>query len=216
MSDNNSQKKPRKDPLRIIMFALLILGYLSPFFFGSISAANDSMIANPKTLIAIAIVSLALLFFPRGEKAIREGIYPGLFKRYFTAYLDLTIAMYLAFSLLFPILLLTENTARKDWVWSWETAISPAYVPVSIVSILLCFVGIYFYFRMHLERGRATPGQYMMGYKIIPTGVPNYNRRIWVSARYLLLWFLAWTTDTETEDVYIWDKSSNSQAVCVE
>jgi len=198
------------------MFIIFFTGYIASFTTGSLSAVNDTMISSPEAIIWCAGIGASLLFFPRAKGQVRQGVYPGLFRRYFAANIDIFVAILSMTALFFPVLLLIENTARDEWVWSWEAPTSPFYIPSLIIGILYCFVGLYFYFRVHLERGRATPGQYMMGYKIIPIGTPNYNRRIWNGLFYLWLWIIAWAARTEEEGVYTWDKNSNSQAVRVE
>jgi len=195
------------------MFIIFFAGYIASYTTGPLSSVNDSMTSSPKAIIWCAAVGASLVFFPRAQGQVRRGVYPGLFRRYFAANIDVAVAAFLMIAILFPFLLLIENAARDEWVWSWETATSPFYIPSLIVGVLSCFVGLYFYFRLHLERGRATPGQYMMGYKIIPVGTPNYNRRIWNGLFFLWLWIVAWAARTEEEGVYTWDKNSNSQAV---
>jgi hypothetical protein len=198
------------------MLIIFFAGYVATYSTGPLSAVNDSMTSTPYTILFCASVGASLLVFPRANGKVRQGVYPGLFRRYFAANIDIAIAVFLVFSFMFPILLLIENTAREEWVWSWETAASPFYLFAFIFGTLSCFVGIYFYFRIHLERGRATPGQYIMGYKVVPVGPPKYNRRIWNGLFYFWLWIIAWSARTETEGVYTWDKNSNSQAVRVE
>jgi hypothetical protein len=194
------------------MAFLFVLGYLGTFILGPLSAVNDSMESNPKVIMSALFIGLTLLFFPRAELAIHRDNRPKLFRRFVAAHIDLSIAMLSLFGFLFPILLLIENSVRDEWVWSWDSAESPFYVPALVLGIFFCFVGMYFYFKIHLERGRSTPGQYIMGYMIVPVGTPNYNRRIWNGLFWFWLWFLAFAARTETEGVYSWDKNSNTQA----
>ena len=198
---------------RVIMFIIFFTGYIASYATGPLLAANNAMNSSPEAIIWSAGFGACLLFFPRAKSQVRQGVYPGLFRRYFAANIDIVVAMSSIMALFFPVLLLIENTARDEWVWSWEAATSPFYIPSLIVGILSCFVGLYFYFRVHLERGCATPGQFMMGFKVIPVGAPHYNRRIWNGLFWLWLWIFAWAARTEEEGVYTWDKNSNSQAV---
>ena len=198
---------------RAIMFIIFFAGYIASYVTGPLLAANDTMNSSPEAIIWSASFGACLLFFPRAKGKVRQGVYPGLFRRYFATNIDIVVAMSSIMALFFPVLLLIENAARDEWVWSWEAATSPFYIPSLIVGILSCFVGLYFYFRVHLERGRATPGQFMMGYKVIPVGAPNYNQRIWNGVFWLWLWIFAWAARTEEEGVYTWDKNSISQAV---
>ena len=204
------------NPRRMIMILLFVLGYLSSFFFDSLSAVNDSMVASPKPILSYILFGLVLTLFPRQERKIQPDKRPRLFRRYLAANIDLSIAGLLLLGFLFPILLVIENSARREWVWSWETAISPFYEPALIIGIFTGFIGIYFYFKIHLEHNRSTPGQYIMGYKIVPVGLPNYNRRIWNGLFWMWLCIFAWASRTETKGIYSWDKNSNSQAVRVE
>ena len=204
------------NPRRIIMIALFVLGYISLHFLGPLSAVNDYMKANPKSILGIILFGLCLTLFPRQERKIQLDKRPRLFRRFLAAYIDLSIAGCLISGFLFTLLIVIENTARSEWVWSWETAVSPFYIPALIIGVFTTFIAIYFYFRIHLERNRATPGQYIMGYKIIPVGLPNYNLRIWNGAFWMWLCIFAWASRTETEGIYSWDKNTNSQAVRVE
>lgn len=209
-------KQSTTKTIRIALIIAFILGFIGMMILGPLTLNGDSMTAAPEPIIGCAAFSLFFIFFPKKETSVRKGEYPGLFRRYCAANIDMVIAMMLTFSILFPVMLLIENSARGEWAWSWDTAISPFYIPASFIGILACFVGIYFYFRIHLERGRITPGQYMMGYKIIATGTPRYNLRIWNGAIWLCYWIFASAARTEVEGVYTWDKNSNSQAVRVE
>lgn len=206
----------RRSYRRVVMAVLFMFGYVNTLILGPLSAVNDSMESNPKVIMSALFVGLALVFFPRAERAVQRDSRPKLFRRFVAAYIDLSIAMLSLFGFLFPVLLLIENSVRDEWVWSWDTAESPFYVPVMFLGILFCFIGMYFYFKIHLERGRSTPGQYIMGYKIVAVGVPNYNRRIWNGAFWLWRWIFAFAARTETEGVYTWDKNSNTQAFRVE
>jgi len=198
------------------MTVLFSSGYVSTFLVGPLSAVNDSMESNPKAIMTALFFGLVLLFFPRAERTVQRNSRPKLFRRFVAAHIDLSIAMLSLFGFLFPFLLLIENSVRDGWVWSWESAESPFYVPAMFMGVFFCFIGMYFYFKIHLERNRATPGQYIMGYKIIPVGTPNYNRRIWNGLLWFWLWIFAFMARTETEGVYSWDKNSNTQAVRVE
>ena len=204
------------NPRRIIMITLFVLGYIGLHFLDPGSAVNDSMKADPKSILGIILFGLCLTLFPRQERKIQRGKRPGLFRRFLAAHIDLSISGLLTLGFMFTFLIVIENTARSEWVWSWETAVSPFYTPALIIDTFTTFIAIYFYFRIHLERNRATPGQYIMGYKIVPVGLPNYNRRIWDGAFCMSLWIFAWASRTETEGIYSWDKNTNSQAVRVE
>ena len=219
MNKITKSEHTQKTPIKIrrrLMFIVFIIGYITISFLGQLSTVNEALTSTPEAIIACATVGISLILFPRNSGNVRQGIYPGLFRRFFAGYIDIYISTFLMFGFLFPILLLVENSARETWVWTWDAAISPLYWWVLTLGIIISFLGVYAYFRIHLERGRATPGQYMMGYKIIPTGEPNYNRRIWNGLLYFWLWFLAWTAGTEVDGTYKWDKNSNSQAVCIE
>jgi len=195
------------------MIVIFFGGLIGTAAFGPLSAVNDSLTASRGSLISSAGFSLILLFFPRADRPNKQGGYPGLLRRFFAAHIDMGIAGHLFLVCLFFALLLVENIEHETWIWSWEQAQFPYYMPVFLLGILVSFIGIYFYFRLHLERGRATPGQYIMGYKIVPTGEPNYNLRIWNGLFFLWLWIFAWMARTETEGIYKWDKISNSQAI---
>lgn len=200
---------------RFTMTVLFVVGYVGSYIVGPISAENQSMEADPKPIFYAIAFGLILTLFPRAERISKSDMRPGLFRRYIAANIDVAVAISFLIGFMSLILIMVENSARSEWVWSWEAAVSPFYTPTLILGILGCFIGIYFYFKIHLERGRATPGQYIMGYKIISSGIPNYNRRIWNGLLWFWLWPFAWASRTETQGIYSWDQNSNTQAVRV-
>ena len=197
------------------MLFIFSSGTLLSFASGPLSSMNSNMESTPAAILCCCVTGLSLLFFPRDEGKIITNRFPGLWRRYFAANIDMMVAMFLAFSILFPLLLLVENSAREEWVWSWDVAISPFYGAVQVAAVFVGFSGIYLYFRIHLERDRATPGQYIFGYRIIPNGQPDYNRRIWDSALVSGLWPFVFLLGWKNRGIFPWDKNSNSQAVRV-
>ncbi|MGB3627758.1 MAG: hypothetical protein WA989_18175 [Henriciella sp.] len=84
------------------------------------------------------------------------------------------------------------------------------------VSIVFC------YFWLHGRFGRATLGQYVMGYHVAPmsgaNGEPEFAHRTLSSFVATCLWpvtFIAASQDDATPGTYHWDRESNTQAVRV-
>lgn len=83
---------------------------------------------------------------------------------------------------------------------------------------------VFCWFWLHLSLGRATPGRYIMGYRIIAhseggaNGEPEYAHRALSSFVALLLWPVTWIAVTQKDSIpgtYHWDRQSHTQAVRV-
>lgn len=82
------------------------------------------------------------------------------------------------------------------------------------VSVVFC------YFWLHGRFGRATLGQYVMGYQVLPmagaNGEPEFAHRTLASFVATCLWpvtFIAASQEDATPGTYHWDRESKTQAV---
>ena len=86
-----------------------------------------------------------------------------------------------------------------------------------LVSILLFFRVLFYYFHNYPEDGKPTLGQYIMGYKIVPTSGPqnpDFKKRVWASLPFACLGpFAFFFTQGIKDGVYPWDKATQTRAV---
>ena len=89
-------------------------------------------------------------------------------------------------------------------------------------AVLIGVALVFCHFWLHAVFGRATPGQYVMGYRIEPVdgtnGTPEYAHRTF-SAFFALcqfpVTFIAASQQDATPGTYHWDRESHSRAVRV-
>ncbi len=100
----------------------------------------------------------------------------------------------------------------------------PLLSMIHVAAAILAGVALVFsYFWLHPVFGRATLGQYLLGYRIVPAGEvngePEYAHRT-LSALFALcqfpVTFISASQDDAAPGTYHWDRESHTQAVRVE
>ncbi|WP_300394791.1 RDD family protein [Henriciella sp.] len=151
--------------------------------------------SSVRLFAGLALGAFALGYMPAGD--LIETDHPVRLWRRFTAFLIDMIALFLV---LHPLLSL----------------ISPAGAVVIGPALVFC------YFWLHAAFGRATPGQYVMAYRIVvaPSGntEPEYAHRVLSSFVATCLWpvtFISTSQADSTPGTYHWDRESGTRAVSV-
>lgn len=101
--------------------------------------------------------------------------------------------------------------------------LDPVLRPLAFVWGALIGIGLVFsWFWLQAQAGRATLGQTVMGYRIVPmegaNGEPEFAFRAIMGFVGLCLWpvtFIAASQKDATPGTYFWDRQSNTQAVSV-
>lgn len=92
---------------------------------------------------------------------------------------------------------------------------------VVAAAIVFGVVLVFCYFWLHARAGRASLGQYVMGYRIVAAdgpGEPEYAHRTLSAFVALCLWpvtFVSASQDDSTPGTYHWDRESHTRAVSV-
>ena len=141
----------------------------------------------------LALAAFALGYEP--QKDLIETTHPVRLWRRFAAF---AIDMVALFLVLHPLLSLVHVAA----------------------GILFGIALVFSYFWLHARFGRATPGQYVMGYRIIATGEgePEYAHRTLSAFVALCLWPVTAVSASQadsTPGTYHWDRESHTRAVSV-
>jgi len=201
---------------RIIFLAIFIICGALIASSSGIHYLNGSVMSSPQAIISAITMNGILLFLPK-PKTIDYDYKPvGLRRRLIAGLIDLYIAMGGCLAVFVLFILIIEYFATGLFQWSYER---PKFIMrdvLGFIMILGCFYGLYYYFYKHAEKGRATPGQYIMGYRIIPanTGEPKFGARATHAYITLCLWVFMIIPLLKVKDgIYPWDRKSHTRAV---
>lgn len=189
------------------------------FVFGGIQIENSSVNSSPGTIITGFLTSIFAIFMPRKKQIDILDEPVGLMRRYFAFYLDSVVLIIGCVSLGVIPTLIAEYHATGHWNWVYERDEFHLRDIIGIVHILSMFAALWYFFVKHASLEKSTPGQYIMGYRIIraPKGRPHYHTRNWGGMIALALSFLSLIIYRNvTDGIYPWDKESNTRAITIE
>ncbi|MEQ9505417.1 MAG: RDD family protein [Hyphomonas sp.] len=176
---------------------------------------NASSGGPPEFALGILFAIIAFVF-PRAKP--QEGLNRPvlIWRRAFALYLDWCVALFGLAAVL--------GLGRIAIVNVWPETASSSYVHpmMTIASITLVFSALFSYFWLHPKLGRATLGQYIMGYRIESDPDPNIPPHHFVRTVFAMLaacsWHL-WGWFVKYEDTqkgnYWWDRIGQTRAVFV-
>lgn len=201
---------------RPILFIVILLGYICAASFGGIQSHNASVNSSPESILIFFIASLFSLLFPRKPTTDAPEVPVGIWRRFWAFNLDSIVAVGLIIPVGIIPILIVEYFVTGQWQWSYERNSWQNRDTLSIALVFGSFYGLYYYFYKHAAVGKATPGQYILCYRIIPanSGTPQFKSRVFHGAIALWLSIITLFMARNIKDgVYPWDTNSNTRAV---
>ena len=173
----------------------------------------------PAPFIAGAFAVIILTLWPRPVLPTVPGRHPHLTRRTTALLIDFIHLDLLTRLCLVGLGLGVESLVTGQWQWSWTRDTLQARDFVAPIGTVAVMAFILFRTVRALRQGRQTAGQYVMGFRVVPsgTGKPNYAKRIGIGLLGYGLWpltlLLALRQRERNEGIYDWDDVSNTRAV---
>jgi len=201
---------------RIALFLFIASTIFIAMYYGGIQSHNFSVNSSPLSIFFALLCGFAAIFFPRIERTDVPRRPVGHWRRYAAVNIDFLVIIALLISLYLLPILAIEYFATGEWKWSYKREKAEFRDLISGIGFLGLYFGLYYYFYKHAALNRPTPGQYIMGYRIIPNGgdEPRYGQRVFHGAFNLWLGvFFLYAWSKVKDGNYQWDKATNTKAV---
>lgn len=213
---------------RFLVF-ILVVGFFyicSAFSGGKLTASSEcvnhdcvvSAAASPASIVG-ALILLVFVSFYRQAPFEKSPIAVGVWRRFGAFFLDYALTLFILSPVYTLPILIGEASHVGNFSWSFEREFSrPSDTAFLLPGIFATFVGILFYFYIHLRMSRQTVGQYVFGYRIVDgslkNGSPAYVKRVLLAPIGLCAWpvsvIFALRNPTKA---FWWDIVSNTFAV---
>jgi hypothetical protein len=166
-----------------------------------------------------AVSAAVVLFAPRAapETGLKRPVQ--IWRRVCAFIIDWHVLLLPLTALLWALQYLFNGLVGGLWNWISPATETSAEATLEVLGLILLFSSTIAYFWLHPKFGKASPGQYIMGYRIIPdpeaAGQPLHFLRMVAAYFALITWlFWIWFIDSEGGH-YWWDRLGRSKAVFV-
>lgn len=210
---------------RQFLFIIFAIGFIITMIWpGGINSVADSsgyFIRVESSLISITvlpIIGILGMILPRVQmqNLSDEGV--GIWPRFGAFMIDMGMLMFIFTPLLTLPFLWIEYKYTGDFTWSFYRTFYRKTDLILWGFFLPLFAAIIYYFYKHAQIGKATVGQFIMGYTIIPTGdnkkEAKYIQRIMGGTLAACVWPITLLKFRKIKDgIFWWDEQSNTRAV---
>lgn len=205
--------------LGLIFLAAWLVSYEHPRLgYGYKCSADDCLVWVSLSWYAILGCSILLFLVWRvpSLRNINLKTRVGGIRRTLAFYIDFAICMVMAVIITPLPDLLVEALYEGTFSWSFSrdySRVTDGYLMVS--SFVISILGIYAYQHLFMRKQMSTPGQYILGYRVIwNDGPPSHSRvakRVIRSMIGLCVWPVsAFMASRDTKKRYSWDLATNS------
>ena len=200
---------------RYTLAALICVTYISFLAADSLFPSNGLLGGNAYTLALVIIVAPIIFLWPRPKLPLADHNPVGRFRRYLAAMIDLTCLSFATFAVIFPSAYIIEWFATGSWQWFWtrDINVTESRDIVILTAYFSAYFGMYQYFWRHLQSGKPTVGQFVMGYRIIALEDAKLRQRLHSGIVALWLWPLALFKTYDKAGITYWDRDTNTRAV---
>lgn len=161
------------------------------------------------------LIGAFAIWFPQLEPVVRHDQSVALWRRVAAFLVDLHVGVVVALSVAFLVGQIMIFSLAGVWNWSDVDPSSPSIRIVNISGLLVSFALLYCYFWLPSKNGRATVGQYIMGFQIVSdSDTPKFGVRpllgfIAICSVLIWIWF------GSTHGRYWWDRASGTRPIMV-
>lgn len=173
---------------------------------------------EPYFIFSGLLIGAFAVGFPQIEPVLKGHRRVELWRRVVASVIDFHIVVASVLALTFLGLHIVLYMSSGSWSWSNADVDVSTVRLLNIVGTLVGFILIYAYYWLPSKCGRATTGQYIMGFQIVSDShSPRFGLRplfgyIAVASIILWIWF---DSDGATEGRYWWDRASGTRPVMV-
>lgn len=176
----------------------------------SLSAPNE-----PYFMLFGFLIGAFVIWFPQLEPVVRHEQSVALWRRVAAFLVDFHVGVVAALSVALLVGQIMIFTLTGVWNWSDVDPSSPAIRVVNISGLLIALTLLYCYFWLPSKSGRATVGQYVMGFQIVSdSDAPKFGVRP-LFGYIALCSFLFWIWFGSTQGRYWWDRASGTRPIMV-
>lgn len=164
------------------------------------------------------LISVCAVFFPQLAPVDRADKDVSLWRRTCALVVDFHIAVMGSVAIVLFLLRMSLLPIAQTWNWGELEAASPIVGPMNTLGVIVGFTLIYLYFRIPSETGRATVGQYIMGFQVVPDEErPQFWLRpligyVAICSIMIWIWF---DSKGVSEGRYWWDRLSGTRPIMV-
>ena len=164
---------------------------------------------HPLALVAFPVIGAALLALPQRKRPVDGESRVGKLRRVTAFVTDMSVGIMITLPPIVLISLAVEWATTGAWAWSYERDFVRATDFVFVGLMMTSLVAVGFYFRRQFAAGLMTPGQRLMGFRLVANGEnPSISKRAftaWINIAWWPTW--PWTLFGRRRD-YWWDNAS--------
>jgi len=217
----NEDTPMQRELVGFISLSAIVIGA----FIGSLSTGvtfdcgvgcNFSVTDEPYLEVWGALMGVCAVFFPQLDPIKRADQYVSLWRRTVALVVDFHVIVLSAVAVVFVFLRLVLLAIAQTWNWTKLDPLSPIIGPMNIVGLIGGFTLILLYFWLLPQKGRATVGQYIMGFQIVPDADrPKFWLRpligyVAIASLPFWIWF---DSKGASEGRYWWDRVSGTRPI---
>lgn len=198
-------------PVLLALFALSI-------YLDKLSQSGGTLKELPLFLIPSGLIALIGFLWPTPMHPPQKGKFAGFIRRVLALAIDGWFLSAVIIITAIPAAYVTQWMATGQWEWAWNNEERFRGI-LPILIYYSWFAVAFLYYTRRVRAGRATIGQFAMGFRILPapSGKPDYARRFRYGAFGLcmspLTVFLALRKRERKKGIFDWDAVSNTRAV---
>ena len=215
-----------------LVFIVVVSTYLASAWASGGSVGANSECVNSDCLVAASsspvsvLIVLALAVFVvkyrQRSGAIDNAKVVGFWRRIGAFLTDSAVVLLVIAPVAALPLLVAEGRYTGTFHWAFERRFSRSTDMVILLpGIAASFAGLFLYFYVHARTGRATVGQYVLGYRVTASGetgaAPNWGTRVMYSFLGLCMWPVSVVLARRTpQKICWWDSKTNTRVVRVQ
>lgn len=214
--------------MRLLAFLVVIVAFVLSTWAsgGSIGASSecvndDCLVAASSSALSIVtaiVLLLFLVFYPRHEEVPDLSKAVGVWRRFGAFFLDFALAILIASPIVTLPILFAEASHSGAFVWSFHRDFSrPTDSLYLAPAAFAMFLVLFLYFYLHARIGRATIGQYILGFRIRPADgndAPKHGMRVVLSFMGLCVWPVsAILALCHPRKAFWWDSATATNAI---
>lgn len=201
-----------------IIFLALIVESSTPVKIAYGENCNLTISRDPYFIFGGLLIGILSIGFPQIKPVTQHATPITLWRRFFAALADLHISIFLALTVVSLGLYAALFLNAGSWNWADYSGTEADAGLLSIGGALVGFLILYAYFWLPPKIGRATIGQYIMGFQIISDSeTPIYVLRP-ILGYFAIGSFVIWAwfdSKGATEGRYWWDRATGTRPVKV-
>jgi hypothetical protein len=214
---------------RFLVLALLVVAFFAVGWASDGNVGASSECINGRCVVAASSSLLAVIaafgliglmyFYPQRQCPLDPSRVVGVWRRFGSFLVDFAFVLMIVAPLAALPVLAEEAKYADTFQWSFAREYSrPTDSLYFSLGALACFAALFLYFYQHARLGRPTVGQYVLSYRVVPSGgnKPSYALRVLLSFVGLCMWPVSMILASRNpHKTFWWDAATNTEVVRV-